>query len=107
MLFFPNISSLFPMRVKKSFLSLIFLLTFGFLHAQVPVTVSTIAMGGSNESGIWVSVGQLFAQQTVQNGYEIAAGVSQAQVVDSAYTDDGCENEDYYGHGFHLTAPSL
>ena len=93
------------MTAIKSILSLILLCAFGFLHAQVPQTANTIAMGGNNENGIWVSVGQLFAMQTTQNGYEIAAGVSQAQVVDSTYNDEGCENEDYDGHGFHFTAP--
>ena len=84
---------------------LIFLLSTGGLHAQAPVTTSTIAMGGNTENGIWVSVGQLFAQQTSDNGYEIAAGVSQAQVVDSTFVEENCENQDYDGHGFHFSAP--
>lgn len=84
---------------------LIFLLSTGGLQAQVPVTASTIAMGGNTENGIWVSVGQLFAQQTSGNGYEVAAGVSQAQIVDSTFVEEGCENHDYDGHGFHFSAP--
>lgn len=96
-----------PRRILTLFLSftLSTLFTFGLAHAQVPLTASTIAMGGSTENGIWVSVGQLFAQQTVQNGYEISSGVSQAQVVDSTYLEEGCENQDYDGHGFHFSAP--
>ena len=93
------------MKAKRSIISLIFLFAVGFMRAQVPVTASTIAMGGNTENGIWVSVGQLFAQQTAQNGYEVAAGVSQAQVVDSTYAEEGCENQDYDGHGFHFDAP--
>lgn len=91
----------------SSFL-IIFLISFPFfrgVHAQEPVTASTIAMGGNTENGIWVSVGQLFAQQTFENGYEVAAGVSQAQVVDSIFVEEGCENHDYDGHGFHFSAP--
>lgn len=93
------------MKNKRSFLSLIFLCCFGLLHAQGDFTVSAIAMGGNTQNGIWACVGQLFAQQTFQNGYEVAAGVSQAQVVDSTYTEESCENEDYDGHGFHFSAP--
>lgn len=84
---------------------IILLLSIGGLHAQTPVTASTIAMGGNTENGIWVSVGQLFAQQTSENGYEVAAGVSQAQVVDSIFVEESCENHDYDGHGFHFSAP--
>lgn len=94
-------------RLLSSFL-IIFLISFPFfrgVHAQTPVTASTIAMGGNTENGIWVSVGQLFAQQTFENGYEVAAGVSQAQVVDSIFVEEGCENHDYDGHGFHFSAP--
>lgn len=105
LLFFPSVSILHSMKVKRSIISLIFLFAVGFANAQVPVTASTIAMGGNTENGIWVSVGQLFAQQTAQNGYEVAAGVSQAQVVDSTYAEEGCKNQDYDGHGFHLSAP--
>ena len=93
------------MKVKISIITPLLLLVIGILGAQVPRTVSTLAMGGNTENHIWVSVGQLFAQQTTQNGYEVAAGVSQAQVVDSTYSEEGCENEDYEGHGFHLYAP--
>jgi uncharacterized protein (TIGR02145 family) len=82
-----------------------FLFAAGNAQTQVPVTASTIAMGGNTENGIWVSVGQLFAQQTAQNGYEVAAGVSQAQVVDSTFAEEGCENQDYDGHGFHFSTP--
>ena len=93
------------MKAKRSIILWFFLYAVGFAHAQAPVTASTIAMGGNTENGIWVSMGQLFAQQTAQNGYEVAAGVSQAQVVDSTYAEEGCENQDYDGHGFHLSAP--
>ncbi len=93
------------MRAKRSIFSLLFLFAVGLLHAQAPATASAIAMGGNTENNIWVSVGQLFAQQTAQNGYEVAAGVSQAQVVDSLFAEEGCENRDYDGHGFHFDAP--
>lgn len=93
------------MKIKRSIISLIFLFAVGLVRAQVPVTVNTIAMGGNTENNIWVSVGQLFAQQTAQNGYEVASGVSQAQVVDSLFVEEGCENHDYDGHGFHFSAP--
>ena len=64
-----------------------------------------MAVGTNTENGISVTIGQLFPQQTFQNGYEVSAGFSQAQVVDSIYVEDGCENADYDGHGFHFSAP--
>jgi len=92
-------------QLNISIVLLISLFAVGLANAQIPATASTIAMGGNTENNIWVSVGQLFAQQTTQNGYEVAAGVSQAQLVDSLYVEEGCENHDYDGHGFHFSAP--
>jgi uncharacterized protein (TIGR02145 family) len=77
----------------------------GSLCAQIPVTVSGMAVGTNTENGISVTVGQLSPMQTFHNGYEVSAGLLQAQVVDSIYTEEGCENVDYDGHGFHFSAP--
>lgn len=87
-----------------NFLYLYFFLI-GSNYAQVPVTLSGMAVGTNTENGISVTVGQLFPQQTFQNGFEVSAGFLQAQVVDSIFAEEGCENEDYDGHGFHFSAP--
>lgn len=70
----------------------------------VPETSQGFNMGSATENNISVVVGQPFGGIFAQNGYEIAEGVAQAQLVTRSYDETVNFPEGYEGHGFSYPA---
>lgn len=76
-------------------------------YAQTLETVNGFTAGANTENNIFVAVGQPFVQQHVQNGYEIAPGVAQAQLVKIVLDEESCFGSGYadYGFSFETSTP--
>lgn len=86
--------------VRGIFFGVVFFCCFVEGFSQIPTTVHGLSMGSSTSGNVSVTVGQLFAQQTAENGYEVAAGVEQAQLMIRNLEVELCENESFNGYGF-------
>ncbi len=70
----------------------------------VPETSQGFNMGSATENNISVVVGQPFGGLFAQNGYEVAEGVTQAQLVRESYGETVNYGDGYAGHGFSYPA---
>ena len=70
----------------------------------VPETSRGFNAGSATENNISVVVGQPFGGIFAQNGYEVAEGVAQAQLVTRSYDETVNFPEGYEGHGFSYPA---
>lgn len=70
----------------------------------VPETSQGFNMGSATENNISVVVGQPFGGIFAQNGYEVAEGVTQAQLVRESYNETVNYGDGYAGHGFSYPA---
>ena len=77
-----------------------------FSTAQ-PMTVRAIVSAGGMSNNSYAAVGQPFFEQIGNGNYEVAYGVSQAQLDIAEVTDETCENVAYSNNGFDIPTSEL
>lgn len=75
----------------------------GTAEAQV-TTMYAMPVGASSGGGLYVVVGELFNGSVAGSGYELSAGIAQAQLEREVYVERVSFGEGYEGHGFSFPA---
>jgi len=87
---------------KKGF-TLIFIAMMGVATAQT-VTLNGLSSGGKTDNNTYVVLGQPFASHTTGSGYELTAGLAQAQLTREVITAEVPFGAGYHENGFDVAA---
>lgn len=87
--------------MRNLFLIVLFFVCTSALNAQA---VQGFNVGSATQNNICVVLGQPFDAITADNGYEVAEGIAQAQLVTVAYVDSVYKGEPYANYGFKYPA---
>lgn len=91
-------------RMNRMYPVMVLLFAACFSLSAQTVSLSGFTTGSATASNVSVLVGQPFDAIAAQNGYEVAEGLAQAQLVTEEYTATVNEGEAYTEHGFDYPA---
>lgn len=86
--------------MRKIYITLLLVLILPMVMMAQTTTVSGFTTGGNTQNNTYVVLGQLFANQAQGGGYEVYAGIAQAQRIEVEITDDHCAQNEYNNYDF-------